>query len=422
MRYLNHQICSWLAIGAASATSLNCSTTIAGGPFTEVSVAVGNYDTGTSPLGSPTIEIASFANSGQSESGGDSKVVTDIRQSLPSVAFPNGQVLNCQDIAQTIRSAQQSHCLEAALKQTLTCCNDGSCSNSLRQQLAHALASKIEDEKIRKGLTAHVVVYSTMMLARQHIEALDKLDTYERQQRVAMDNGIAIQDPSALKRIRIQTTDTAIQTISANKNTRAQLSILLKSNSACDYQPTLEACCVAPLQDLCELISVAEQNRPELQVMRILDAMLCEQTNESCNCCASILNSLHVVSAPCCIQSHGLVTKIFCKSKLESQTNSLRLLVQSSSQVVKDKIASEVTDAWHKAASSQARLMLAQETADAASERVSQLGKMSAEVSASPETLLDVDLALFKARGELVQREQDWQVALIELAYSTGCL
>lgn len=420
MRYINHRICSWLAIGAASFAIPLYSVGFAASPTTEVTLAAGTYAPTVSAEASHVISVANQAGEITSDQFATSSVVADIRQSLPSVASPIGAIKNCQEIATLIRASQQSHCLELALRQT--CCNGDACCDTLSQQLAHALASKIEDEKIRKGLEAHVVIYSTMMLARQHVEGLDKLDVYDRQQSTALDNGIAVQDPSALARIRIQTTDTAIQTIAVNKNMRSQLSILLKNDIPCDYQPTLEACCVAPLQDLCDLISQAEQNRSELQALRILDAMLCEQTTASCNCCASILNSLSIVAVPCCVQHHGFAARIFGKSKIESQTRALRSTIQAATGVVKDKVASEVTDAWHKSASNQARLVLAQEMADAAAERVSQLNQMSAEVSSSPEVLINAELALLKARGEVIQREQEWQVSLIELAHSTGCL
>jgi hypothetical protein len=423
MRYLTHRICSWLAIGAASFFPAKIPASFAASPFGEVSIAAGACgDAEESADKFHTVEFTVQVPSESARQPTDSNILSDIRLTLPSVAFPSGPIQNCQDIANLIRSAQQSHCLELALKKTLAFCNADTCSSPLQRQLAHTLASRIEDERIKKGLTAHIVVYSTMILARQHNEAFDKLDQYEQQQKLAIENGIPIQDPLALRRIRIQMTDTAIQTIGANKNTRSQLSILTKNDLACGYQPTLEACCTAPLQDLCELITLAEQNRAELEVLRILDAMLCEQTTESCDCCASILNSLSVVAVPSNVHSDRFLSKIFGKSKIEAQTQALRSAIQAAAQIVRDRVASEVTDAWHKSASNQARLVLAREMSDAASQRVSQLQNLSAEVSSSPESLIDADLAAYKARGELVQREQEWQISLIDLAFSTGCL
>lgn len=421
MRYINHRICSWLAVGAASFAIAPLG--LAGDHFTEVSLAAGTYNSQSSLNEQGTVEATSEASAPSAEESVDSQVVIDIRQALPAVAHPSGPIQNCQDIAQSIRSSQQSHCLEVAIRRTLTCCNRESCEdNALVRQLAHTLAAKIEDEKIRKGLTAHVGIYATMNLARIQIESLERIDQYKQQQDAAIQNGIAIRDPQALQRLTLQTTDTAIQTIGANKNTRAQLAILVRNNVPCDYQPTLEACCVVPLQDLCELITEAQRHRPELQTLHILDAMLCEESADSCACCAAFLNSLSIVTAPCSVQPPSFVARILGKSKTDSQIQALRSAIQATKQIVQDKVASEVTDAWHNAASNQARLVLAQEIADAASRRVLQLQRISTEVSAAPETLIEADLALYKARGELIQREQEWQVSLIELAYFTGCL
>jgi hypothetical protein len=131
---------------------------------------------------------------------------------------------------------------------------------------------------------------------------------------------------------------------------------------------------------------------------------------------------LSIVAVPSNVHSDRFLSKIFGKSKIEAQTQALRSAIQAAAQIVRDRVASEVTDAWHKSASNQARLVLAREMSDAASQRVSQLQNLSAEVSSSPESLIDADLAAYKARGELVQREQEWQISLIDLAFSTGCL
>jgi hypothetical protein len=347
-----------------------------------------------------------------------------IMQRLNATANPTGETLSCCELLRLLDDRSNQACLQRAIQLLVQECHlDQDDCNQRWRSIANIIAHRFESEVIKGTLQAHVGCYTTTKLASIQLASDQELTGFFAVQQAAIENGLPVQDPSALERLRLQLLDAAVQTINANEQARSTLSILTKSPSACNYRPALDPMRYAYPQDLCMAIQEAQQARWELRLLMCLRAIIKDSDQQQCLQCASIVSSLFQIPNFCgCSKKTTLLAKLIHHCDIDQTRAALITAICSLENTIKEKVALEVTDAWYTSNTAIERLEIAKQYQAATLNRKQQLAKVAREITSKPETIIEASLSNTKAEVDTAMRERELHEALIELAHVSGKL
>ena len=354
--------------------------------------------------------------------------ITDqrLRDQLLKVATYNQPVLNQSQVAQLVDGPQLLKSLSRTLQASdsrHSLHNSEQCQ-AVQSAVLKQLSIRLRQIEVGKALQAHWIIHSTYLLANQTLIIQEELQNFVEKQKIARENGIAVADPFIIARTSLQIDDKAVQIVTANQTARSQLVLLCDDAVLCGYSPEVMMQCDWPAMQstsLCDLVVSAQRHRGDAKALEILRNSLCD---DSLDCYEDLLlNSQSAFGVPL---PHAKVKRalfgIFGRAKREAQAQMLRASLTVALDQLREKIASDVTQAWYQMDQAHARLMIADEALELANRRVEQLEAFADEMVPPLKDRLDAKVQSHQNKIDRLTRLQECQLANVNLRLAIGSL
>lgn len=231
-----------------------------------------------------------------------------------------------------------------------------------------------------------------------------------------IDLGGQVEDPTALGRSAIELQDRRLELESKRSQMRQQLSLLVGSEIACDYESQFACAPAAELNECCEYESWAIDQRCELRVLRWVR----NRGDQIDQDMVSVLSGLPIVPAELRAIWGPIDRPSFLGHKHAADLLAKRLDGLDRWIAIRtDQIRLEVSTAFRAKQLAQERWQLAIKKTDTLEERYERLRSLS-ELKGNLSEQIQAKLDIFRAQGEEVQRWLEWHLADCELQQASG--
>ncbi len=133
------------------------------------------------------------------------------------------------------------------------------------------------------------------------------------------------------------------------------------------------------------MINLAVEQRVEMQVLRLIEYRLCRaDSEEELQCYVPWISLMSLSPLPSlCMPARTLIGRLIHNDGFEEQRDALIAIVRSAQSLMRDKISSEVVDAWNQVETTQRRLEIARGRTAQSKAQLEQKQELGAEIGTS---------------------------------------
>jgi hypothetical protein len=286
----------------------------------------------------------------------------------------------------------------------------------VRSATAHRLRETSASVALKLHFGIAACVQANHLLQRTGVE----LDRQILARSKLEDEGIAVEDPFLLERLRNNWRDQVLENESKERVLRIQLSELI-GPCACRYSPTFSAHLLASDIDVCEYLEIAARCRQEIAILQRLRSTIDESSIENWNDLAAFLTNTPVVRVSSLGWLRRLRRSIF-RAELEQAVHNRKEWLDSLMEERAAHIQKEIEVAYEQKKTAAYRWSVAKDQLGIWEERLAQLVRIGEEIKGNLAEQSEARLMRLQSESSLIQRWLEWHQSSVELLLASGQL
>ena len=269
--------------------------------------------------------------------------------------------------------------------------------------------------KLHYGLAACKQSQDLLTRTRQ------ELDRQSKAQSKLIDEGVPIPDPLLLDRLRSDWNDQQLENESKQRTLRIQMSELVGSDVACNYDPLFDRNLHPSDIDVCDYLQTAMKCRDELALLYGLRATINESAIDLWEGIAAALAGVPAFrSKPLGVAAR--IKRLLLRDEMEQAIRNRKQWLETLIQERTNNIRKEVEVAYEAKRNAAMRWANSQEQRQIWESRVQQLEKIGEELKGNLADQSNARLQTLQSEINTIKRWLDWHLANVDLENATGTI
>ncbi len=287
-------------------------------------------------------------------------------------------------------------------------------------EVRSATAHRLRETTVSVALKLHfgiaACVQANRLLQRTGVE----LDRQLLARSKLEGEGVPIEDPFLLERLRNNWRDQILENESKERVLRIQLSELI-GPCACHYSPMFSEELLASDIDVCEYLEIAARCRQEIGLLQRLRTTIDESSIETWNDLAAFLTSTPIVK-PSSLGWLRRLRKRFLRAEIDQAVQNRKEWLDALMEERVAHIQKEIEVAYEQKKTAAYRWSVANEQLGIWEDRLAQLARVGEEIKGNLAEQSETRLLRLQSESSRIQRWLEWYQSSIELLLASGQL